>query len=989
MNAEQSADPTQSAPSRPTVSGEADPIINSILARARWIQRALAPWTQHWLAQVASPSGQVLPIAFTAGYLQQTLSRVHAQYESYASRPVAEEADALPLVGIPPQPAQPAAASGIYSKPFNSLEDFLAAVEARKERNDTPPPPTETAKPAAKRIQGPYSKPFNSLEEFLRATEAAKARNYAPPPAEEVVPPAPPREAGPYAHAFTSFEEFTKAVEESRQQWGYTAPQEAQPPPRMAAQQIRPISRVEELPTRGSSNLVNIPVAASMPQPAESFSIPDQLPTTMPAAEGLPPQPDSAVPAAPTPTAVPTRPAMIPPFSPAKARGGPTPRGPAPRGPTSRETPPKASGPQPVQHKAAAASELPAPVEPLPAASPVSPVMLSSDTVSAAPESSIESALPIVHQQTDESASSNAPATYEMTPSAAPLTTPPAAEPAPTRSARSVPPLQQPASDLVPVNAAPETRDAVTSKSTPQTAHTPAAVAPSVKVVTASSPTPRGQPSAISSTPSIQRAVDETVQDKLGSSDTEPSAAPVLQRPTAESAPTAVFADQASSERTASSTREELSIPAALPLVQRHASESAAALVVSEVEARPEVTSTRSDALDQRSITTAQPAPIPAHPETSPSPSTVSSVVQRQVSRPPTSAVASEAAREDEDALPITPADFTPARSAQSVPLTQRQLDQASTPAAVQRHASESPTAAPVSEAALKEEFLPTSTPESTPARSAKNVPLAQRQLDQASTPAAVQRHTSEPQRATPVSETALKEEFLPTSTPESTPARSAQSMPLAQRQTVEAGSVPSFQLPETSAEKREALHPATMAPPVRSEMPLVQRHVADIQTVEEEPIQRQLDGPPALVGAVPLPDQAAINISDRILARIAGHEQVPAAKLPDLPLHQPVVQRVSAPEAKATPKLVENEFVSAASAPPVSNSAITPVIQRTPTEPSATSQEPGFIQRVESAPVEPGPETPELADLDDLARQVYPIIKHMLAVERERRSFR
>ena len=121
----------------------------------------------------------------------------------------------------------------------------------------------------------------------MKAAEAARARDYAPPPPEEVVspPPQPQPETPRYVHAFNSFEEFAKAAEESRQQWGYAASQEPKPEPvAPPSGKIRPMSRVEELPARGSSTLVDIPPAMPAPtpqfepEPAESFSIPDQAP---------------------------------------------------------------------------------------------------------------------------------------------------------------------------------------------------------------------------------------------------------------------------------------------------------------------------------------------------------------------------------------------------------------------------------------------------------------------------------------------------------------------------------------------------------------------------------------------------------------------------------------------------------------------------------------------------------------------------------------
>ena len=196
MNSEQPVDgPIQSAES-----GEASPIVDAILARTRLMQRALTPWTRRWLSQAAGtavPGRRDLSIAFTAGAAEQTLNRVQAQYKSYSSRPLSEDTRNLPLAGASPQPTM-----------------MPVVTEVSEARDDVQP--VEDVKPVAMRTQGPYSKPFNSMAEFLKAVEAAKARNYVPPPPEEIAPPPPPREAGPYSHAFTSFEEFVKAVEESR-----------------------------------------------------------------------------------------------------------------------------------------------------------------------------------------------------------------------------------------------------------------------------------------------------------------------------------------------------------------------------------------------------------------------------------------------------------------------------------------------------------------------------------------------------------------------------------------------------------------------------------------------------------------------------------------------------------------------------------------------------------------------------------------------------
>jgi hypothetical protein len=72
----------------------------------------------------------------------------------------------------------------------------------------------------------------------------------------------------------------------------------------------------------------------------------------------------------------------------------------------------------------------------------------------------------------------------------------------------------------------------------------------------------------------------------------------------------------------------------------------------------------------------------------------------------------------------------------------------------------------------------------------------------------------------------------------------------------------------------------------------------------------------------------------------------------------------------------------------PVIQRAPEPIIQRMPAEPAGASTRSGLIQRVENTPADLT-EASSSVDLDALARQVYPIIKHLLAVERDRRMSR
>ena len=81
---------------------------------------------------------------------------------------------------------------------------------------------------------------------------------------------------------------------------------------------------------------------------------------------------------------------------------------------------------------------------------------------------------------------------------------------------------------------------------------------------------------------------------------------------------------------------------------------------------------------------------------------------------------------------------------------------------------------------------------------------------------------------------------------------------------------------------------------------------------------------------------------------------------------------------------------------PPPPRSSSSGLIQRQPSalapDVAVSSQRLGVVQRVQEAEPEasasPVEEEPEL-ELDHLARQIYPLIKRMLAVERERRPGR
>ncbi len=111
------------------------------------------------------------------------------------------------------------------------------------------------------------------------------------------------------------------------------------------------------------------------------------------------------------------------------------------------------------------------------------------------------------------------------------------------------------------------------------------------------------------------------------------------------------------------------------------------------------------------------------------------------------------------------------------------------------------------------------------------------------------------------------------------------------------------------------------------------------------------------------------------------------------MPVSKPVPARAEPARAgPARPPAWGGEFPL----PPVSRLAPAALIQRQPVAPSVdltvATQGADVVQRAVETPPETGLTTEEEGselDLDHLARQVYPLIKRMLAVERERRSAR
>jgi hypothetical protein len=190
---------------------------------------------------------------------------------------------------------------------------------------------------------------------------------------------------------------------------------------------------------------------------------------------------------------------------------------------------------------------------------------------------------------------------------------------------------------------------------------------------------------------------------------------------------------------------------------------------------------------------------------------------------------------------------------------------------------------------------------------------------------------------------------------------------------------------------------PVLVQPQAPLDMPLAQRQPPS-QPSAEATAQRK-----AVTDGVEAEPSAVSDLSERILSRVAPAERRAAPKPIDLPLHRvsvaPDSEPVTAPSspsasAGAAP-LTAPSFTPGVA--PAIQRMPTPVIQRTPSEGGAdiSSAETGFIQRVETVPEAAAlaakqPEaTAAPVDLDQLARQVYPLIKRLIAIERERRAFR
>jgi hypothetical protein len=113
--------------------------------------------------------------------------------------------------------------------------------------------------------------------------------------------------------------------------------------------------------------------------------------------------------------------------------------------------------------------------------------------------------------------------------------------------------------------------------------------------------------------------------------------------------------------------------------------------------------------------------------------------------------------------------------------------------------------------------------------------------------------------------------------------------------------------------------------------------------------------------------------------SRTRGEGALPLAAPP-----RPVERVPAGTTTRSTPSVP-------ASAAAVQRQEVETVRAAQPVEPAVSSQPPAVVQRAETeAPASTAPETESREpDLDKLARQILPLIKRLLAVERDRRPFR
>jgi hypothetical protein len=190
---------------------------------------------------------------------------------------------------------------------------------------------------------------------------------------------------------------------------------------------------------------------------------------------------------------------------------------------------------------------------------------------------------------------------------------------------------------------------------------------------------------------------------------------------------------------------------------------------------------------------------------------------------------------------------------------------------------------------------------------------------------------------------------------------------------TGEAEPAPTTTIEPRSVGRRASTEMPSPRPDVQVEQPLVQRKISEPELAAELPSVTA--------------DEHDFTLGTQVFARRAASQRLTTTTPPDLPLTRPALrERVTQHEIASMPPtpVSRPEAVTSASIP-----ATSAVIQRLPIESPAIPSGEGFIQRVETTPPEATvPIQAQQPNLDDLARKIYPLVKRMLAVERERRAF-
>jgi hypothetical protein len=931
MSTDQETHRTTNDPPGQGESESPDYIARSVAAKTHWLQRVLSPWAQRWLAsgvENAAPTGeQHSPAALTVGNTRQLVGRVQRLVE----RGTVWRPEAVSL--------QPAMVDGFAGSIVNRFPDTGAKYELRPAETgpaqaaDLVLAGTGEPTPASAQPRGQSFQPFTSLAEFRKAIEDKQRAPGGGPTAAE-----PPRAGQPA---------------QPQVQRMPAEPPKARRLARTLPPGSRPVSRVEEV----------LPGVEATPT-AET-SLQTQAEPQTPPAVGMEPPPLPAVQrrateAAPVPTqeAPPAEASSLPPVQ-RQLEPGPAltlEEEAAPAPPSVGVEPPRPSAgrevtPPAVQRRTA--EVMPAPEQPY-------------GTEEAPPAAVTPPAgreMPVVQRRVEP----------DLPP--APAGEPPAAEARPPGppSALETRPIQRRVAEEAPTQAP-----------------TVAEAGPPAQVEASRSALPPVQRKMVEEAPAQPPA--HAGEAPQGGPDM-----PLVQRRGAEAAPSpAQLPHEQEDEQEAPPAAEAGSSGQPdVPPVQRQVADEAPALAPAHAgQERPAAPPGGLDMpLVQRQGPEVESPATPPAIEAAPPGRPERPLVQRQ-----TSVAAPPPAQQppEEEAAPSVPPDVEEtAPAGPEMPLAQRQVAEASPPIPAQPpRQEEAPPAAhehkegeplvPVSEAAPPHEGTAAESPvapaaSEAPPRQAPEMPLVQRQ------PAGARPDKEEKEEVSPTAE----------AKPPSPPAGGPE-LPLVQRS-------PREGIPQAETGPAQVHGPAAdlegevMARAASwTHLPLIEPPPpAQAEAIRTKPVEQTAILPQARVQAYPegSPEPSALTPSRPETPPKPG-QRPPAGGLPaqtgwtwaaatELPLPPPL-QRSVAPARTASTTWIQRQPEAAAPSP-----VVTPrperIVQREGEEPPS---QPTAGEGTSPAVTPPQPTEGESAppNLDSLARQIYPLIKRMLAVERERK---